>query len=149
MVTRNRFSSSSRLNTLSPLTHTSAWLHRILAWPSLLLGLSAWLNQHPLRTKEAGTPPIGNLMHVPLRTTSCRTSGAKSLLPPQQVGSFWPRRGLSPPLLEKCGSFRYEAGPVESVRLACVCVFLVPQHRLFHLVLLENISPPLSTLKLM
>ncbi|KAH9968126.1 hypothetical protein BC827DRAFT_1122226 [Russula dissimulans] len=39
--------------------------NRFLAWPSLLLGLSAWLNQHPLRTKEAGTPPIGNLMHVP------------------------------------------------------------------------------------
>ncbi|KAI9513440.1 hypothetical protein F5148DRAFT_1155753 [Russula earlei] len=38
--------------------------NRILAWPSLLLGLSAWINQHPLRTKEGGTPPIGNLMHV-------------------------------------------------------------------------------------
>ncbi|KAI9463979.1 hypothetical protein BJY52DRAFT_879636 [Lactarius psammicola] len=36
--------------------------NRILAWPSLLLGASAWINQHPLRTKEGGTPPIGNLM---------------------------------------------------------------------------------------
>jgi len=36
--------------------------NRFLAWPSLLLGLSAWVNQHPLRTKESGTPPIGNLM---------------------------------------------------------------------------------------
>ncbi|KAF8270036.1 hypothetical protein EI94DRAFT_1572498 [Lactarius quietus] len=36
--------------------------NRYLAWPSLLLGASAWVNQHPLRTKEGGTPPIGNLM---------------------------------------------------------------------------------------
>ncbi|KAN0107771.1 hypothetical protein V8E52_009860 [Russula decolorans] len=36
--------------------------NRILAWPSLLLGLSAWINQHPLRTREGTTPPIGNLM---------------------------------------------------------------------------------------
>src|SRR6267142_903621 len=45
-------------------------LHRILAWPSLLLGLSAWINQHPLRTREGGTPPTGNLMHVPLSLVS-------------------------------------------------------------------------------
>ena len=50
-------------NTLSPpLTH-NGMLHRILAWPSLLLGLSAWINQHPLRTREGSTPPIGNLMY--------------------------------------------------------------------------------------
>jgi len=36
--------------------------NRILAWPSLLLGASAWINQHPIRTKEGGTPPIGNLI---------------------------------------------------------------------------------------
>jgi hypothetical protein len=36
--------------------------NRFLAWPSLLLGASAWINQHPIRTKEGGTPPIGNLM---------------------------------------------------------------------------------------
>lgn len=36
--------------------------NRFLAWPSLLLGASAWINQHPLRTKEGGSPPIGNLM---------------------------------------------------------------------------------------
>ncbi|KAH9996298.1 hypothetical protein BJV77DRAFT_988558 [Russula vinacea] len=36
--------------------------NRILAWPSLLLGLGAWINQHPLRTREGSTPPIGNLM---------------------------------------------------------------------------------------
>ncbi|KAI0251825.1 hypothetical protein BJV78DRAFT_1125425 [Lactifluus subvellereus] len=36
--------------------------NRILAWPSLILGLSAWFNQHPLRTKETGTPPISNLI---------------------------------------------------------------------------------------
>ncbi|KAI0301238.1 hypothetical protein BC826DRAFT_904800 [Russula brevipes] len=36
--------------------------NRILAWPSLLLGLGAWINQHPLRTREGGTPPIANLM---------------------------------------------------------------------------------------
>ncbi|KAI0299433.1 hypothetical protein B0F90DRAFT_1631424 [Multifurca ochricompacta] len=36
--------------------------NRILAWPSLILGASAWINQHPLRTKEGGTPPIGNLI---------------------------------------------------------------------------------------
>jgi hypothetical protein len=36
--------------------------NRFLAWPSLLLGISAWVNQHPLRTKEGATPPIGNLM---------------------------------------------------------------------------------------
>ena len=45
-----------------PLTH-NGMLHRILAWPSLLLGLSAWINQHPLRTREGSTPPIGNLMY--------------------------------------------------------------------------------------
>jgi hypothetical protein len=39
-------------------------LNRFLAWPSLLLGISAWVNQHPLRTKEGATPPIGNLMSV-------------------------------------------------------------------------------------
>jgi hypothetical protein len=51
-------------NTLSPppLTY-NGMLHRILAWPSLLLGLSAWINQHPLRTREGSTPPIGNLMY--------------------------------------------------------------------------------------
>ncbi|KAI0052377.1 hypothetical protein FA95DRAFT_1483745 [Auriscalpium vulgare] len=36
--------------------------NRILAWPSLILGVSAFINQHPLRTKEGSTPPIGNLM---------------------------------------------------------------------------------------
>ncbi|KAH9974237.1 hypothetical protein BGW80DRAFT_1302935 [Lactifluus volemus] len=36
--------------------------NRILAWPSLLLGFGAWINQHPLRTKEGGTPPMSNLI---------------------------------------------------------------------------------------
>ncbi|KAI0319736.1 hypothetical protein OF83DRAFT_1169954 [Amylostereum chailletii] len=36
--------------------------NRILAWPSLLAGISAFINQHPLRTKEGGSPPIGNLL---------------------------------------------------------------------------------------
>ncbi|KAI0058348.1 hypothetical protein BV25DRAFT_1862110 [Artomyces pyxidatus] len=35
--------------------------NRILAWPSLILGVNSWINQHPLRTKEGGTPPVGNL----------------------------------------------------------------------------------------
>ena len=43
---------------------TTRMLHRILAWPSLLLGLSGWINQHPLRTREGATPPIGNLMYA-------------------------------------------------------------------------------------
>ena len=51
-------------NTLSLPRPTHSHLNRFLAWPSLLLGASAWLNQHPLRSKEAGTPPIGNLMSV-------------------------------------------------------------------------------------
>jgi hypothetical protein len=51
-------------------------LHRILAWPSLLLGLSAWINQHPLRTREGSTPPIGNLMYS--FHPSCITCGPKS-----------------------------------------------------------------------
>lgn len=58
-----------------PLTHM---LHRILAWPSLLLGLSAWINQHPLRTREGSTPPFGNLMYI--SKPSCLTCGPKSLL---------------------------------------------------------------------
>ena len=53
-------------------------LHRILAWPSLILGLSAWINQRPLRTKDTGTPPISNLMSVrPL--PSCLACGAEIL----------------------------------------------------------------------
>jgi hypothetical protein len=52
-----------------PLTH-NGMLHRILAWPSLLLGLSAWINQHPLRTREGTTPPIGNLMYGSLSLVS-------------------------------------------------------------------------------
>ncbi len=42
---------------------THRMLYRILSWPSLLLGLSAFINQHPLRTREGTTPPIGNLMY--------------------------------------------------------------------------------------
>ena len=64
-----------------PLTHNGV-LHRILAWPSLLLGLSAWINQHPLRTKEGATPPIGNLMYG--LHPSCLICGPKSLLLPHR-----------------------------------------------------------------
>ena len=61
MVTRNRFSFFRDSLSLPRRAHK---LNRFLAWPSLLLGASAWVNQHPLRTKEGGTPPIGNLMSV-------------------------------------------------------------------------------------
>jgi hypothetical protein len=67
-----------------PLTH-SGMLHRILAWPSLLLGLSAWINQHPLRTREGSTPPIGNLMYG--FHPSCLTCGPKSLLSPHRFAA--------------------------------------------------------------
>jgi len=66
-----------------PLTHTGM-LHRILAWPSLLLGLSAWINQHPLRTREGTTPPIGNLMYGSPSHPSCHTCGPKSPLSPHR-----------------------------------------------------------------
>ena len=84
MVTRNR-SGQYSLDLISipyhhlPLTNACCYLHRILAWPSLILGLSAWINQHPLRTKETGTPPISNLMSV-RPVPSCLACGAKLLV---------------------------------------------------------------------
>jgi hypothetical protein len=69
-----------------PLTHIGM-LHRILAWPSLLLGLSAWINQHPLRTREGATPPIGNLMYGSPSRPSCLTCGANSLLSPHRFAA--------------------------------------------------------------
>ncbi|KAI0028062.1 hypothetical protein K488DRAFT_59653 [Vararia minispora EC-137] len=35
--------------------------NRYLAWPSLMFGVSSYINYHPLRTKE-GQPPIANLL---------------------------------------------------------------------------------------
>ncbi|KAI0269554.1 hypothetical protein BGY98DRAFT_1014137 [Russula aff. rugulosa BPL654] len=64
--------------------------NRILAWPSLLLGLSAWINQHPLRTREGSTPPIGNLMfsftalvvsYLPYLLRSVSSAGAPKQVP--------------------------------------------------------------------
>jgi hypothetical protein len=79
MVTRNRYYG---LNALSPpLTH-NCMLHRMLAWPSLLLGLSAWINQHPLRTRENTTPPIGNLMCA--LYPSCLTCSPKTFFSPHR-----------------------------------------------------------------
>ena len=60
---------------------TAGMLHRILAWPSLLLGLSGWINQHPLRTREGTTPPMGNLMYALGPSCSC---DPKSLLSPHR-----------------------------------------------------------------
>jgi hypothetical protein len=69
MVTRNRLLRTQMPYHHPPLTH-DRMLHRILAWPSLLLGLGAWINQHPLRTREGSTPPIGNLMYALLALVS-------------------------------------------------------------------------------
>ena len=95
MVTRNRFFFR---DTLSP-PRRAHLLNRILAWPSLLLGASSWINQHPIRTKEGGTPPIGNLMSVLHPRVSL------AMLNPSQAGLFCPCRSLSPPLPENwlCG----------------------------------------------
>lgn len=78
-------------NTLSLPRPTHQPLNRFLAWPSLLLGASAWVNQHPLRSKEAGTPPIGNLMSV-LHTRVSSNAYFSS-----QARFFCPCRVLSPP----------------------------------------------------
>jgi hypothetical protein len=101
-----------------PLTHNRV-LHRILAWPSLLLGLSAWINQHPLRTREGTTPPIGNLMYG--LHPSCLTCDPKSLLSPQ-VCSHCSRRVLSSPPCEKW-AFRWcccESGSVEPISFVTI-----------------------------
>ncbi|ETW77320.1 hypothetical protein HETIRDRAFT_105528 [Heterobasidion irregulare TC 32-1] len=36
--------------------------NRYLAWPALIFAINSYINQHPLRTKEGGTPPIGNVL---------------------------------------------------------------------------------------
>ncbi|TFY63926.1 hypothetical protein EVG20_g6127 [Dentipellis fragilis] len=64
--------------------------NRYLAWPSFLLGINAWINQHPLRTKEGGSPPIGNVLlaffalvasYLPFLIRPQNPSGAQSELP--------------------------------------------------------------------
>ncbi|VDC02957.1 unnamed protein product [Peniophora sp. CBMAI 1063] len=35
--------------------------NRYLSWPSFFFGISAYINYHPLRTKEGGQPPLANL----------------------------------------------------------------------------------------
>jgi hypothetical protein len=71
-------------------------MHRILAWPSLLLGFGAWINQHPLRTKEGGTPPMSNLMFVLYLNPSLPSDAEFT-----QFGIFCPRRRLSSSHLEE------------------------------------------------
>ncbi|EIM87288.1 uncharacterized protein STEHIDRAFT_168090 [Stereum hirsutum FP-91666 SS1] len=36
--------------------------NRTLAWPALLFGIGAYINAHPIRTKEGSNPPIVNLL---------------------------------------------------------------------------------------
>ncbi|KAA1472357.1 hypothetical protein DENSPDRAFT_821115 [Dentipellis sp. KUC8613] len=65
-------------------------LSTYLAWPSFLLGINAWINQHPLRTKEGGSPPIGNVLlaffalvasYLPFLIRAHNPSGAQSQIP--------------------------------------------------------------------
>jgi len=36
--------------------------NRYLAWPAILIAINGFINQHPLRTKEGSSSPVGTLL---------------------------------------------------------------------------------------